>query len=183
MNTITPPLLPTTIGKESQFAIKVDLDDSFGDEWLFGRIGYVIDGNDVGDYGLGTSLRDVLLQMHFIMSDGGKRRTPGLLGKNKIDLFETVWCTLFGDETTGAEAQANDECWAKHDITIPVDVFDYVRVFQFDEGESSRIIWRSFGDDCKAIVNEIIVPSGTVESAFHELNRLLETLTEWEKCR
>src|SRR6056297_3587808 len=100
MTTITRPSLPTTIGNDSQFAIKVDLDDSFGDEWLFGRIAYVIDGKEVGDYSLGTSLRDVLLQMHFIVSDAGKRSTPGLLGKNKTDLFETVWSTLFGDETT-----------------------------------------------------------------------------------
>ena len=59
--------LPAIIGDPNRFAIALDLDEDYGGEWLFGRIGYIIGGVNVGDYDLGTSLRDVVLQMTFII--------------------------------------------------------------------------------------------------------------------
>ncbi len=182
--TATPrPSMPAIIGKSSEFAITVDLDDSFGNEWLFGQIGYLIGGEVVGDYGLGTSLRDVLLQMHLIFNDAGKRNTPRFVGLDKEALFDTVWSTMYGDGKTGMEELAIEECWAKHDITIPVDVFAYVRVYQFDDGLNSRILWKSFVETEGGIVKEIIIPLGTTESVFRELRNLLEQLTEWEEAQ
>jgi hypothetical protein len=175
--------LPTTIGADREFAINVDLDEAFGDEWLFGKIGYVIGNTLVGDYNLGASLRDVLLQMHLIFSDAGKRETSRFVGKGSDDLFDTVWSTLYGDGRNGLEDVANEECWAKHDITIPIDVFDNVRVFQFDEGAVSRIIWKAIGENMDESVHEVVTPRGATEQVFQRLHALLESLVEWENLR
>jgi hypothetical protein len=179
MNTIARPTLPATIGDTNNFAVIVDLDEQFGGEWLFGRVGYVIAGTSVGDYELGTSLRDVLLQMHLILSDAGKRRAERFIGLPKDELFNLVWNVLYGDKTTGMEDIAIDECWAKHNITLPVDVFDHVRVFQFDEGSTSRILWRPVSDG-ECVTREHSVPIGYTERVFEELSGLLNQITIWE---
>jgi hypothetical protein len=181
MTPITRPKLPTTIGDINKFAVRIDLDDQFNREWLFGKIGYVIDRTDVGDYELGTSLRDVLLQMHWILSDARKRLTDRFVGKTKDELFDTVWNTLYGENETGVEEIANEECWAKHDITIPVDVFDRVHVFQFDEGATSRIIWRSTVGNEDIATSEIVIPVGYTEQVFAQLFDVLNQVFEWEK--
>jgi hypothetical protein len=173
-------MLPTTIGDTRQFAVIVDLDEHIRGEWLFGKVGYVIGGTSVGDYGLGTSLRDVLLQMHLILSDAGKRHTERFVGLPKDKLFTTLWNALYGDDKSGFEEIANEECWAKHNITLPVDVFDHVRVLQFDEHSISRILWSRIADDKHSTINEIIVPTGCTERAFDQLFALLNQITTWE---
>lgn len=175
------PSLPTSVGHPDAFEIRFELDKNYCDEWLFGKICYQIGNFEVGDYSLGTSLRDVLLQMHLIVSDAGLRKTARFLGMEKEKLFSIVCDTLYGDEKTGMEDVANDECWAKHNIAIPVNVFDHVHVFQFDEEKISRILWKSLAELGKSTVNEVVLPLGTTEYAFQELQRQLEKLTDWEK--
>lgn len=181
MTTLTRPPLPTTIGDSRKFAVRIDLDEQFDGEWLFGKVCYLINGTVVGDYDLGTSLRDVLLQMHLILSDAGKRLTDRFVGKTKEELFDTVWSALYGEVKTGFEEIATEECWAKHNITLPVDVFDHVRVFQFDEGQKSRIIWRSTDGEANTVTNETTVPVGYTEKVFEQLSDLLHQVIEWEK--
>ncbi len=178
MNTLDFLKLPTVIGEVNQFAIALDLDGSYGGEWLFGKLCFFIGGCTVGDYNLGTSLRDVLLQMHLILSDAGTRMNPRFTAMNKDLLFDTVWKAIYGDEKTGIEDLAVEECWAKHNITLPVDVFDYVRVFQFDEEGVSRLIWRSMEEDGDKLTHETRVPIGTTERVFLELSDALTQLRD-----
>lgn len=56
-------------GNYSEFAIEFELDESYGGEWLYGKYRYWIKGKPVGDYDLGTSLRDILFLMKTILSD------------------------------------------------------------------------------------------------------------------
>jgi hypothetical protein len=135
----------------------------------------------VGAYELGTSLRDVMLQMHLILSDAGKRHTQRFVGLPKDELFITVWNALYGDENPEVDAIATDECWAKHNVTLPVDVFDNVRVFQFDEGSASRILWRSIDQNCPSAVYEVRIPIGSTETVFSQLYNLLTEIAAWEE--
>ncbi|MEQ1902868.1 MAG: Imm42 family immunity protein [Pirellulaceae bacterium] len=174
---------PTTIGEPSIFAIRVALDEHYNGEWLFGKIGYVIGGEFVGDYDLGTSLRDVLLQMTLILSDANRRKTIRFEGLSKETIFNDVWTTLFGDTNTGLEKIAQDECWVKHNITIPVDVFDNVKVFQFDEQFSSRIIWREMPETNDAAIREFRIPIGVTETVFKQLFEILNELLLKEEIK
>jgi len=175
------PNFPAIIGNPREFAVKVDLDDPLGGEWLFGKIGYVIGEHHLGEYDIGTSLRDVIGQMAWILFDAGNRSNSRFFGLPKEVLFDTIWETRYGDNDTGMEDVASDECWVKHSIEVPVDVFDQIQVLQFDEGEVSRIIWRAspYGKDMGT--HEVRVPLGTTEAVFSQLSDLLEQLTEWEK--
>ena len=177
MNESNSLKLPTVIGDLNQFAIALDLDESYGGVWLIGKICFFIGGISVGDYILGSSLRDVLLQMHLILSDAGTRINPRFDAMDKELLFDTVWKAIYGDEKTGLGNLAVEECWAKHNITLPVDVFDYVRVFQFDEKDFSRLIWRSMKEDSDKGTNETRVAIGTTERVFVELSDVLTLLS------
>jgi len=181
MNTITRPRLPATLGDPQEFAVVVDLDDAFHAEWLFGKVGYIIGGVSVGDYNLGTSLRDVLVQMQLIVSDSGVRHTHRLVGLPKNNLFSLVWTALYGEKDRELDQIAEHECWAKHNITLPIDVFDGVRVFQFDEGAVSRILWRFTTDNDDRAVHEVDVSLGCTEDVFSRLSNLLIEVSAWEE--
>jgi hypothetical protein len=175
------PQFPSTIGNEHLFAVKVDLDEEYGDEWLFGRIAYVIGGKIVGDFHLSTSLRDVFLHMYRILWDAGKRSTSRFDNRPAAELFETVWSVLYGETTSEIEELAVEECWVKHRVTLPADVFAGVHVFQFDERAVSRVIWKNFAGVVESPLSEVVVPLGTIESVYSELNEILERLTKWEE--
>ena len=119
--------------------------------------------------------------MHLILSDAGKRLTDRFVGKTNDELFDTVWNALFGEGETEIGEIATEECWAKHNITLPIDVFDHVRVFQFDEGATTRIIWKSTVGNGDVVTSETIVPVGYVECVFDQLSDVLNQLAAWEK--
>lgn len=173
--------LPTTFGNPSQFAINLDLNECFCGEWLFGRIDYVVNSHHIGDYDLGTSLRDVHNQMHHIISDAGKRSNSRFVGMKTEELFDFVWQVLYGGESSGTDEIAIDECWAKHNITIPVDVFDGIRLFQFDEFNYTRLLWRSSENSGSTPTYEYRTPLGTTEQCFFELNHTLDEMRRWRE--
>lgn len=175
------PDFPITIGNVDQFSLKIDLDKNFGDEWLFGRVMYLIGGISVGDFELSTSLRDVYLHMYRILWDANNRSTERFHKLPAGELFETVWSAIYGNATAEQEELSMEECWVKHRITLPADVFKEVCIFQFDEEAKSRIIWRSFANPTDSSVHEVVVPTGTTESVYLQLNELLESLSLWEK--
>jgi Immunity protein 42 len=176
--------LPATIGDPSLFAIRVDLDEHYNGEWLFGRIGYVIGNQAVGNYELGTSLRDVLHSMHWKIADANQRKTLRFQGQPKEKVFNDLSSALYGDPV---ELSADwdeiivDECWAKHDITIRMDVLNYTTVYQVDEDTESRIIWIINKENRDSPINEIRVPLGYTENVFLQLFRLLNQLLEREE--
>lgn len=122
------------IGDAAEFAVEYELDEPSGEAWMFGRLCYWVGGEMVGDYGLGTSLRDVLLQMKYVVGDCGNRffRCSGISDEK---LFDLVNDAIYGDSV-------GDDEEARFDVTIPVDVFAGVKIFLFDFlGEGSRLIY------------------------------------------
>src|SRR5215470_5140722 len=59
-------LLMAVVGEPSRFAVEYDLNENYSGLWMFGRFCYWCGGERVGDYELGTSLRDVLFQLEQI---------------------------------------------------------------------------------------------------------------------
>lgn len=62
------------IGNARVFAARSEVDESIRDEWLFGKMYFVLKGTDIGDYVLRTSLRTVAMLLVPIVKDGGKRQ-------------------------------------------------------------------------------------------------------------
>ena len=55
-------------GDKKKFGIQVELDFQYGGEWLYGKFCYWINNEMIGDFDMGSSLRDVLFQMKFASS-------------------------------------------------------------------------------------------------------------------
>ncbi|TGV31306.1 hypothetical protein EN829_033405 [Mesorhizobium sp. M00.F.Ca.ET.186.01.1.1] len=66
------------VGNQERFAVEFELDKDYGGVWLFGRFCYWIANEQIGEYEMGTSLRDVLFSLDTIKNDTGNRVSKAL---------------------------------------------------------------------------------------------------------
>src|SRR5215207_10274548 len=102
------------------FAVQLELDSNYGGSWLFGRFCYWINGTQVGDYTLGTSLRDVFFSMKWIANDRGNRRGDDLCTCSGQEIFLLLDNSLYGNEETTPDLLLL-EAPARFDVRPPVD--------------------------------------------------------------
>ena len=67
-----------TFGDVAIFAASYELEQNYDGAWLLGKFCYWIGGELVGDYELGTSLRDVLIVLRSVVRDNGNRENSSL---------------------------------------------------------------------------------------------------------
>jgi Immunity protein 42 len=154
------------IGNAKTFAIQYEFNEDTGGEWLFGKICYWIDAIKVGDYDLGASLRDVLLQSEYILRSCGKRQLSFFNESDVGQLFNTIDNQLYGDGSVVlADLLSIDEV-ARFDVTVPVDVYFEWKIFLFDLEGFSLLLFKNENDDavrsCRLSINEF-------DSVFKEL--------------
>nr|WP_063571221.1 Imm42 family immunity protein [Luteibacter rhizovicinus] len=126
------------IGEKTSFAIEFDLDKDFGGAWIFGRFCYWVGGSMLGDYDLGTSLRDVLFLMTQVVGDSGNRFSS-MCDMDAGEVFHALNETLYGT------AEIVDLA-GRFDVSIPVDVFDDVKIFLLDcQGGTSKLLYSTGG--------------------------------------
>lgn len=85
------------IGNKETFAVEYELDSNYGGNWMFGKICYWINHVQVGDYELGTSLRDVLVAMIFLVPDCGNREELNLCELPPEEVFFQLNESIYGD--------------------------------------------------------------------------------------
>lgn len=162
-------------GNISQFAIEFELDEQYGGEWLYGKFCYWINNKRIGNYDLGTSLRDILFSMRTVLISKGNRSHQSLFQLEKVELFRRINDVLYGYERTKYDEIANEEGWMRFNITLPVDVFDNWKLFIVENSESARIIYRH-PDILNEIVYEAIINKGVfdeiIEDAYKKLNSI-----------
>jgi immunity protein 42 of polymorphic toxin system len=135
------------IGNRKSFAIAVDLDQDYGGAWLYGKLCYWIDGIQVGDYKLGTSLRDVLFQMKYIVSDCGNRAGGILCALPPREVFYRLDGELFGTNEGELDEQSQlPDTPARFDITIHVDVFDQWKAYLIECNDNATILFKNTSD-------------------------------------
>ncbi|WP_028543599.1 Imm42 family immunity protein [Paenibacillus taiwanensis] len=134
------------VGNRSLFAVEFELDQEHGGIWLFGKMCYWIRGRRIGNYELGTSLRDVLFSMDTLVQDNGNRKHIELFGLNRSDLFLRLDGALFGYETSKYDDKAVLETWARFNIVLPVDIFDGWKIYLVDNMEVSRILFKNINE-------------------------------------
>src|SRR5262245_35407037 len=106
------------------FAIDVELDENYGGMWLFGKLCYWINGSQVGDFNLGTSLRDAYFQMKWIVHDCGNR-DGGLLCTlpNNVAFLQLDSFLYDSEEVVNNHGVEPPESPARFEVKIPIDVF------------------------------------------------------------
>lgn len=169
-------------GDKDQFAVQAEIDEHDGGVWLFGKFCYWITGNQIGDYNSGTSLRDVWLQMQWVVRDCGNRKGGLLCELEPEETFIRLDELLYGPkEPVSDSISADIESPARFDIRIPVDTFDQWKLYLLECEDSSLLLYRNFGSPCVefARLRSDAFETAIVES-YHwlsDLNNALERST------
>ena len=164
-------------GDRARFAVIVELDSNHGGSWLFGRICYWIKGKMIGQFDLGTSLRDVLFQSKYIDNDRGKRFCPDLarLPNNKIFNLISSALNEVGDEIY--QHIPKNFPPGRFDVCIHVDVFDCWKVFLVEGEKDAKLLF------CKLDTEEIdaaILFSGEFDRIFRNAYEYIEYIYDKE---
>ncbi|MBT9096600.1 hypothetical protein KFZ76_02595 [Methylovulum psychrotolerans] len=132
------------IGDKQRFAVEYALDLNSGGEWMYGKLCYWLDGESIGDYELGTSLRDVLSQLKYLLYDSGKRNADGLCLQAPEKVFYQLNEAIYGD-SKNVRGEMPDSP-ARFEITIPVDAFDQWKIFLIDCNGYSTVLYKGIED-------------------------------------
>lgn len=158
------------VGDTRRFGIELVLNDDSGGEWLFGRVCYWLCNQRIGDWELGTSLRDVLFLWERISGDGGYRFNEYLMPMETATLVNTLHRSMFGGTTDDSlEHRAFEEQWARHDILPHVDVFDDWKCFLVENDALGRCVF----------YNPETQSYGQCHFATGEFDRVLTDAIEW----
>jgi hypothetical protein len=165
-------------GDRSIFAIQLELNSDPGGAWLFGRFCYWIDGKQVGDYELGTSLRDVFSNLKWIAHDCGNRRGERLCQWKPEALFDLLDRSLYGVEELAPDVWV-PESPARFDIRPPVDVFDGWKVYLVECDTVDLFVYKNIGMGREIEIYK--APKGRFEMAVQQSYVHLErSLSETE---
>lgn len=166
----------SVIGDPSRFAVEYALAANHGGVWMYGHFCYWCDGQRVGNYEPGTSLRDVLFQLDELAKYGSRinRRFNAMPAAS---VFRTIDGTLFGEVEPSAVQLAEDEQWRCHSIFPPVDVFDDWKGFLEGDGTSERLL---FAQKPYSEVRELTLANGEVDSVLSDVRRELNAIHERE---
>jgi hypothetical protein len=167
----------TMVGDPSRFAIEYALDDEHGGAWLFGRFCYWCGGSRVGDFDLGTSLRDVLSGLDGMRWAKGQRANDRFNDMPSEEVFRTLDSALFGHGNPDLGTLPEDEQWARHLVGLSVDVMDDWKVYVVADERVARILFsrNPFRD-----VHVVAVAPGEVDAVLEEGRLALDALYERE---
>lgn len=167
------------VGDKDKFAFAYSMDAQRGGEWLFGKCCYFIAGQEVGDYSLGTSLRDVYTQMTSIVKDNGNRSDPRLCTFDETSIFKLLRFRLYEDVYDDISSIASFvETPARFDVRIPVDVFDCCSIFLLDCEDEARLIY-SLDDQKVSVVSlQLGEFDRIIASAFDQLGKAYNLATK-----
>lgn len=167
------------IGNRSRFAIQLKLDRQYEGAWMLGRFCYWIGDVQVGQYDLGTSLRDVLLTMERVIRDAGDRLHPVFCLAPAEELYQTLDAALFGDDYERFEPRSTEERWARFRVDLPVDVQDGWRVFLIGCPRHERLILKHH-EEVDSSVQELTLRSGEFDAVYREAYDTLGEAYDYE---
>jgi Immunity protein 42 len=160
-------------GETSRFAVEYDLDAKHGGAWMFGRFCYWSGGRRVGDYELGTPLRDVLFQLDEIAKYGHLRTSQRFSAMPAILVFRLLDGALFGGADLNNAHVAAEEQWANHQIIPGVDVFLSWKGYLVEDEKTARVI---FARAPYLEVSELSLKTGEVDAVLNASRNALDEI-------
>jgi hypothetical protein len=164
------------LGDPSRFAAKVELAPEPGGAWLFGRLGLVVAGREVGDFAEGTSLRDVLFLLDELDRYGGDRWSPSLGPLTAEMAFARLNEVMFGEPDEQDVETSLREQWARHRFLPAVDVMRDWKGFVLDDGAGRERVLLSSAPYVE--VHETWLERGEVDRVLCAVRRVLTTWLE-----
>ncbi len=160
------------LGNPLMFATQYELDQEYNGSWLLGRFCYWIGGTQVGDLALGTSLRDVLMTLRSIVRDNGNRQDLNLFKLPAEELYRRL-DTLYG-RNPEYEDVAQEECWARFQIDLPLDIFDHWKIYMVECESEARIVYSNPGGIIVEEILELGIVDKVISDTFNELTAMYE---------
>jgi hypothetical protein len=163
-------------GDKARFAIEFELNENPGVNWMFGRFRYWVGGERVGDFEEGTSLRDVLFSMRYIIGDAGKRTAPSLALCDEKEIFRVIQDSLDeGGDDLRSLIPVN-LVPASFDVCPRVYIFNAWHIYLVDAHEFSKVVYSLDGGNKVETIELVPGEFDTVAFAvYRELDTLLET--------
>jgi Immunity protein 42 len=160
-------------GDMSRFAVSFELNENSGGPWLFGKFCYWIDNRMIGDYAQGTTLRDVIGALKWIVWDAGKREDCQRFSMPGEDVYRAIDSSLYGHpENAGRESE---DATARFDVCPHVDIFNGWKVYLVECEEEARLLYKSSSDRTP---REFFLRKGEfdkcIEPAWDALNALYD---------
>lgn len=168
------------IGDRARFAVEFALDLNYGGVWLFGKICFWIGSQQVGNYDLGTSLRDVLFALVSVLRDAGKRQHDTFFHLPAWLCYQRLNHALYLGATAEEEERAEEEMWARFDLNLQVDVFDEWKIFLVEHETGARVLFAQ-EDEEPGQAYEVWLRLGEVDAILYEVYQRLDTLYEEER--
>lgn len=128
-------------GERQKFAIEYELEKNYGGEWLYGKVCYWINGSRIGDYDLGTSLRDVLFQAKYINHYAGSRDFCDFYKMDARDIFDVIDQSIYGFQKINDDAPLEEP--ARFDILFPIDIFDSYKAYLIEREFDELILYKN----------------------------------------
>jgi hypothetical protein len=164
------------IGDENAFAVEFDLDVNHGGSWMYGRICYWINCDQIGDYSLGTSLRDVLFSMKYLVGDCGNREESMLCELPYNEAFHVIDKSIF--KSTAID---KIDMPSRFKISIDVDVFDFFKVYLIDCSNKSIILYKKNQEETKYFVLKKGWFDSVIKRFYITLDSIYKSSLEAEK--
>lgn len=160
-------------GDRTRFAIAFELDQNPGGPWLFGRFCYWIDSKIIGDFDAGTSLRDVLFQMRYVVGDRGRRLYPRLSALPADTIFHLISTSLNETSDDILQYVSEDFLPARLDVRIPIDIFNLWDIFLVEGVDEAKLVYCETGSPNIEVMTLLPGEFDTVvESAHACLDRI-----------
>ena len=160
-------------GDRSRFAVSFELNERSGGPWMFGKFCYWINDRAIGDYEQGTSLRDVIVALKWIVFDAGKREDCRRFSMPGEDVYRAIDSSLYGHPENAGDSEGDTT--AQFEVCPRVDVFNEWKVYLIDCGEQARLLYKSASDRNP---NEFFLRKGEfdgyIKRAWDELNALYD---------
>jgi len=162
-------------GNKVNFSINLELDKHSHGVWMLGKFCYWIKNQQVGNYDLVVSLRDVLFSMAYIIGDKGKRVAPKLNEISSEKAFCLINKCLIEDSNDIYSYVADDFLPARFDVGIDMHIFNDWRVYLVANNINEKIIYKNMKS---GIVDDVILPLGEFDSVAGEAYSYLDCLYE-----
>ena len=162
-------------GDRALFSVQLELDADYGGSWLYGRFCYWVNGTRVGDYDLGTSMRDVFFKMKWVVNDCGNRKGGQLCSLLVEEAFLLLDKSLYGAKENAQESWLPD-LPARFDVRPPVDVFDEWKMYLIECGDRDLMLYRNSNEvDVQVFGTPVGVFDTVIKQAYAHLENLYQS--------
>jgi hypothetical protein len=161
------------IGNEKSFGVQYEYDHSPEspecDSWLYGKLAFLVGGERVGNYDVGTSIRDGVTALRGLLANRGNRSDPELFQLPAGDVIARILAALYVEKGQSDEQVAADWKYFSRFLGVPAgyDAFDGWDAVLLEDDRSGRYIWRQMSSP-NSLVREFRLARGELDNVIEQ---------------